>query len=138
MLSRLEEIIKRANPSCHIEYEELAMMNVKADEILYTQPFVYIEEFRQGEYGKTGFWKSKTARVELWFCKFCQMQNDAREREAIRGAIESEIVLPFITEYKKETSLWQPETWKWFTPPPRFDANEVSIMLQFDFKELKC
>jgi hypothetical protein len=138
MLAILEKIIQQANPSYNIEYEEVNMMNIKADEIKYTQPFVYIEEFRAGEYGKTGFFNSKTTRVELWCCKFCQMQNDAREREAIRAAIESEMVVPFIGEYKKETGLYQPETWKWYTPPPRFDANEVSIMLQFDFKELRC
>lgn len=114
------------------------MMNVKADEIRYAHPFVYIEEFRKGEYGKTGFWKSKTTSVELWFCRFCQMQNDAHERETIRSAIEGEIVVPFISEYKKEPGVQQPEVWKWYTPPPRFDANEVSILLQFDFKELTC
>ncbi|MCL1936999.1 MAG: hypothetical protein FWF52_01210 [Candidatus Azobacteroides sp.] len=114
------------------------MMNAKADEIKYSQPFAYIEEFRQGEYGKTGFWSSKTTRVEIWFCRFIQFQNNAIEREEIRNAIENEIVFPFIEEYKKETALKQPEKWKWFCSPPRFDANEVSIMLQFDFNELKC
>lgn len=138
MLSKLEEIINRANPSYFIEYEELSMMNVKADEIKYSQPFAYIEEFRQGEYGKEKYWNYKTARIEIWFCKFCQFENDARVRESIRDTIEAEIVLPFIQEYKKESGLYQPEKWNWFTPPPRFDANEVSIMLQFDFRLLKC
>jgi len=138
MLSKLEEIINNANSSYIVEYEELSMMNVKADEIKYSQPFAYIEEFRQGEYGKTGFWRNKTTKLEIWFCRFCQFENDARVREAIRDAIESEIILPFIEEYKKHTELVQPEKWNWFTPPPRFDSNEVSIMLQFDFKELKC
>jgi hypothetical protein len=140
MLSKLEEIIKRSNPSYLVEYEEVSMMNVKADEIKYKQPFAYIEEFRQGDYGKTvnRFWNSKNTRAEIWFCKFCQLENDARVREEMREAIEKEIVFPFMEEYKKESGLYQPETWKWFTPPPRFDANEVSIMLQFDFRELKC
>ncbi|MDR1459460.1 MAG: hypothetical protein LBI60_04535 [Bacteroidales bacterium] len=138
MLTKLEKIIRDANPSYHIEYEELSMMNVKADEIKYSEPFVYIEEFKQGEYGKAGYYNQKTTRVELWFCKFCQMQNDAREREAIRNTIENEIVLPFISGYKKQASLVQPQTWKWFTPPPRFDANEVSVILQFDYKEIIC
>ncbi|MDR0682026.1 MAG: hypothetical protein LBG15_09305 [Dysgonamonadaceae bacterium] len=138
MLSRLEEIIKRANPAYTVEYEELSMMNVSADEIKYTQPFAYIEEFTRGEYGKQRFYNQKTVEAQIWFCRFCQFQSTAREREAIREQIEAEIVLPFMEEYKKEAGLFQPETWKFFTPPPRFDANETSIMLQFDFKELKC
>lgn len=138
MLTQLESIINRANPLYLIEYEELSMMNVHADEIKYSQPFAYIEEFTQGRYGKEGYFNQKTVEVQIWFCKFCQFQNTAREREAIRKQIETEMVLPFMAEYKKETGLHNPETWKFFTPPPRFDANEVSIMLQFDFKELKC
>ncbi|MDR1454651.1 MAG: hypothetical protein LBJ01_03270 [Tannerella sp.] len=138
MLSKLEEIIRRANPSYHIEYEELSMMNVKADGIDSSRPFAYIEEFRQGEYGKTGFWRSKTTRLEIWFCRFCRFENDARVRDAIRGTIENEAVLPFIEEYKREPGLSQPDKWAWYTPPPRFDANEVSIMLQFDYKVLTC
>jgi hypothetical protein len=138
MLSTLEKIIKRANSLYRVEYEELNMMNVKADEIAYAQPFAYIEEFRQGEYGKTGYWRSKTTKAEVWFCRFCQMQNDARVRESVREAIEGEMILPFIAEYKKEEGLYQPETWRWYTPPPRFDANEVSVMLQFDYKTLLC
>jgi hypothetical protein len=138
MLSKLEEIIRRANPSYHIEYEELSMINVKADKIAYAQPFAYIEEFRQGEYGEGGYWKHKTTRVEIWFCRFCQLENDARVRESIRDTIEGEMVLPFIGEYKRESGLRQPKTWKWYTPIPRFDANEASIMLQFDHEVLIC
>ena len=138
MLSTLEKIISRANPEYRIEYEEAHMMNVKADGIEYACPFAYIEEFRQGEYGKTGYRNSKRTKIEVWFCRFCQHENDARIREAVRVSIESEIVLPFITEYKKETGLYQPEMWKWYTPPPRFDANEVWILLQFDYKTVVC
>lgn len=138
MLSKLEGIINRANSSYIIEYEELSMMNVNADEIKYSQPFAYIEEFTKGEYGKQRFFNQKTVEAQIWFCRFCQFENTARKRESIREQIESEIVLPFMEEYKKESELYQPETWKFFAPPPRFDANEVSIMLQFDFRELKC
>ena len=138
MLSKLEEIIKRANPSYLIEYEWPNRMNINADEIEYAQPFAYIEEFTHGEYGKTGYFRHKMTEVNLYFCRLCQFENTAREREAIREQIESEIVIPFMEEYKKETGLNQPERWKFFTPIPRFDANEVSIMLLFDFKELKC
>jgi hypothetical protein len=114
------------------------MMNVKADEIKRSQPFAYIEEFTKGEYGKQGFFNQKTVEAQVWFCRFSDMQNTAREREAIREQIEAEIVLPFMSEYKKESGLWQPATWKFFTPPPRFDANETTIMLLFDYKEIKC
>jgi hypothetical protein len=138
MLSKLEEIIKRVNPEYAVEYDELSMMNVRADEIAYTQPFAYIEEFTKGEYGKQGYFNQKTVEAQIWFCRFAQMQNTARERESLRKQIETEMIVPFMEEYKKESGLWQPQTWKFFTPPPRFDANEVSIMLQFDFKTLKC
>jgi hypothetical protein len=138
MLSTLEKIIKRANPSYNTEYEELSMMNVNADEIRYTQPFAYIEEFTRGEYGKQGYFNQKTVEAQIWFCRFSPAHNTAAQREAIRQQIESEIIIPFMQEYKKETTLRQPDTWKFFTPPPRFDANETSIILQFDYKEIKC
>ena len=114
------------------------MMNVRADGISYGQPFAYIEEFTRGEYGKQGYYRQKTVEVQIFFCRFCQLHNTAREREAIRAQIESEAVFPFMEEYKKESGLWQPEKWKFFIPIPRFDAHCISIMLLFDFKEIKC
>ena len=138
MLAKLEEIIKSVNSTCHVEYDEVHIANIKADELPYGQTFAYIEEFRHGEYGTTGYRKHKTTRVELWFCHFCPMHGSAREREALRAEIENTLILPFIAAYGKETRLLQPETWKWYAPPPRFDANEVAIMLQFDYKTLSC
>lgn len=113
-------------------------MNVKADAIKYSQPFAFIPEFLEGEYSKNGFYKQKITRMQVFFCRFCQYGNSANDRENLRKQIEHEVVIPFIEEYKKEIKLYQPEKWKFYYPIPMFDANEVSIMLQFDYSELSC
>lgn len=103
------------------------------------QGFCYIEEFRQGKYNKAVHgWFSKSTRVQLWFCKFGQLHADAIMREVLRGDIEQEIVLPFIKSINSLGQFKTIDTFEFFTPPPRFDANEVSIMLQFNLDEVSC
>lgn len=111
------------------QYEEAKMMNVQADEQAF--PCVFFEEYREGEY-RFRYYVTETTRVQLYFCKLCEASNTAAERERLRAEIKEEAVLPFIRAYNDSPLFAKIERWKFFTPPPRFDANEVSIMLQFD------
>ena len=115
-------------------YEEAAMMNIRADAIPRDSGFVYVEEFKEGTYEitKYGFLFKRT-RIRLYFCRFVDFQADAVERERIREQIEDEIVLPF---FKEITAADQNITEaRFYNPLPRFDANEVSIMLEFTATE---
>ena len=103
------------------------------------QGFCYIEEFRQGKYNKALHgWFSKSTKVQLWFCKIGQFHSDALKRELLRSDIEQEIVLPFIKQVNGTGLFKTIDTFEFFTPPPRFDMNEVSIMLQFNLDEVSC
>jgi hypothetical protein len=66
------------------------------------------------------------------------MHNTAIQRNAIRDQIESEVVLPFMDKYNASGIFQKVETFRFLTPLPRFDANEVSIMLEFDCKTTMC
>ena len=52
--------------------------------------------------------------------------------------IKSEVVKPFMNAYNASGKFDVVDTFKFYTPLPRFDANEVSIMLQFDCKQNMC
>lgn len=138
MLEKIKEILNRANCSYKVIYEEAHMMNVKADEIGRCDSFVYIEEFIRGQYTQEAYRKTKTMQVQVYFSRFTEMQNDATEREALRQRIEDEIVEPFMEEYEKSGIFEAVTTWSIFYPLPRWDANEVSVMLQFPCKVIRC
>lgn len=119
-------------PLYPVEYEEMRMMNLKADEKSSDSRFAYIEEFVEGNYVKTKFIPQKTTVAQIYFCRFIEFGGTAIEREAIRSQIEREIIFPFIEAYNDSHLFDKVQDWKFFTPPPRFDANEISVMLQFN------
>ena len=116
-------------PGYTFRFDERAMFNVNAD----NQPFpcIFFEEYREGIY-LTKYMFKKSTRAELYFSKLCLMENDATERETLRETIEVEAVRPFIKLYNESLLFEKVSSWKFYTPPPRFDANEVSVMLQWD------
>lgn len=138
MITLLKNIIKAANPAYKVEFEESSMMNIKADGYKRGDKFAYIEEYRQGRYMKESFVNKKSTVVQIYFCQFTKLQNDADKREEVRMQIESEMVLPFMETFNKSGKFEKVDIWQFFTPLPRFDANEVSIMLQFDLKQTIC
>lgn len=111
-------------------FEERKMFNVVADNTL--MPCVFLEEYRDGRYNvKFGIKKHTT--VQLSFMKLCPFDGDAIDREAQRNTIEVEAVIPFIESFNNLRPFQEElQEFKFFTPPPRFDTNEVSIMLQFE------
>lgn len=136
MMNELIALLNAANSDYSATYEESSMQNIVVDGI--TSKFVYIEEFRQGRYYKDRFIRKKSTIVQIWFCKFCEMHNMASEREELRDSIESEIVIQFMKLYNESPIFENVDEFKFFTPPPRFDANEVSIMIEFNCTERKC
>lgn len=138
MISELKNIIDSVGSGYIVSFEESKMMNVKADEYPLGAKFAYIEEYISGSYTKEKFFHKKILQLQVYFCMFTELQVDAIEREAIREQIESEIVIPFMEKYNASGIFDKVDTFKFMTPLPRFDANEVSIMLQFDCKKAKC
>ena len=140
-LKTLIESIEDGNtlsPLYPVEYEENKMMNLKADEKSLDARFAYIEEFVQGSYTRPKFVFQKITQVQIYFCRFAEFQNSAMDRENLRNQIESEIVRPFMNAYNDSGIFDRVDNFKFYTPLPRFDANEVSIMLQFDCKQNIC
>ena len=120
-------------PRYSFQFEDQKMMNVTAD----NQPFpcVFFEEYTNGSYN-VKFGINKKTIVQLYFMRLQKdVSTNAIDREALRNQIESEAVLPFIRSIGTLRPFREEMTeFKFFTPPPRFDANEVSIMLQFECK----
>ena len=139
MLEKLEEIIKQSNPNYVVDYEESSMMNVKADEMPVDRAGVYIEEFRRGKFVDLRFReKAKQVVIQIYFFRFVQFQNNAIEREKVRERIENEIVLPFIENYNNSSAFESVPEFGVHYPMPRFDANEVSVMLEFNCIMKQC
>lgn len=135
VLQTIEQLCSQI-PGYSFAFEEGAMFNVDADNSPF--PCIFFEEYREGTY-RTQHYLEKVTRIQLYFCKLCEAGNTAVERERIREQIEEEAVKPFIRLYNANPQLFANVTdWKFFTPPPRFDANEVSIMLQFDARLTGC
>ena len=76
--------------------------------------------------------------MQIYFCKFTDLDNTASEREAIRNTIESEMILPLIDKLRISTFIDKNAEISFYNPGPRFDAHEVSVMLQFDNKKVIC
>jgi hypothetical protein len=139
MLNKITEIIKAANPSYTVIYEEKHMMNVRADELQRNAGFAYIEEFIRGRYQQERYRPaSKTMQMQIYFSRFADMHADAMTREALRTQIETEIILPFMKQYEKSAYFNPVDAWNIYYPFPRWDANEVSVMLEFGCKVQVC
>jgi len=138
MINKLLTILQEAVPSYEVSFEESRMMNVAADTIERYKGFAYIEEYRQGYYSFRGYKKTRTTRIQIYFCKFVDFQDNAINRELMREKIEEEAVLPFITRMNENDNFKQIERFDIGTPLPRFDANEVSIKLEFDLTSTIC
>lgn len=127
LVQEIQTIAESLNYS--FQYEEAKMMNVQADNQVF--PCVFFEEVRNGKY-LLSYGEKKQTKVNIYFMKLCQMQDTAVSRETIRNTIDSEAVIPFIKAIQLVAGLEFGSEFLFDTPPPRFDSNEVSIMLSFD------
>lgn len=166
IITLIRDIVKMVNPLAVFECDQARMLNVKVDTMerfvtdsdgnRVSSDFVYVEEPTTGYYDTPyrGYPTQRTI-MQVYFCKFEPMANDAYKgntkfsknsptvgRLELKSQIEEQMVRPFLYLLKTSQLVKQyPEimnTVRVLYPSPRFDANEVSVGLEFTFKQDWC
>ena len=165
-ITLIRDIVKMVNPLAVFECDQARMLNVKVDTMerfvtdsdgnRVSSDFVYVEEPTTGYYDTPyrGYPTQRTI-MQIYFCKFEPMANDAYKgdtkfsknsptvgRLELKSQIEEQMVRPFLYLLKTSQLVKQyPEimnTVRVLYPSARFDANEVSVGLEFTFKQDWC
>lgn len=166
IITLIRDMVKMVNPLAVFECDQARMLNVKVDTMerfvtdsdgnRVSSDFVYVEEPTTGYYDTPyrGYPTQRTI-MQVYFCKFEPMANDAYKgdtkfsknsptigRLELKNQIEEQMVRPFLYLLKNSQLVKQfPEimsTVRVLYPSPRFDANEVSVGLEFTFKQDWC
>lgn len=166
IITLIRDMVKMVNPLAVFECDQARMLNVKVDTMerfvtdsdgnRTSSDFVYVEEPTTGYYD-TPYRDYPTQRtiMQVYFCKFEPMANDAYKgdtkfsqnsptigRLELKNQIEEQMVRPFLYLLKTSQLVKQyPEimnTVRVLYPSARFDANEVSVGLEFTFKQDWC
>lgn len=166
IITIIRDMVKMINPRAVFECDQARMLNVKVDTMerfvtdsdgnRVSSDFVYVEEPTTGYYD-TPYRGHPTQRtiMQVYFCKFEPMANDAYKgdtkfsqnsptigRLELKSQIEEQMVRPFLYLLKTSQLVKQyPEimnTVRVLYPSSRFDANEVSVGLEFTFKQDWC
>lgn len=166
IITIIRDMVKIINPLAVFECDQARMLNVKVDTMerfvtdsdgnRVSSDFVYVEEPTTGYYDTPyrGYPTQRTI-MQVYFCKFEPMANDAYKgntkfsqnsptigRLELKNQIEEQMVRPFLYLLKTSQLVKQyPEimnTVRVLYPSARFDANEVSVGLEFTFKQDWC
>lgn len=166
IITLIRNMVKMVNPLAVFECDQARMLNVKVDTMerfvtdsdgnRVSSDFVYVEEPTTGYYDTPyrGYPTQRTI-MQVYFCKFEPMANDAYKgdtkfsknsptigRLELKKQIEEQMVRPFLYLLKNSQLVKQfPEimsTVRVLYPSSRFDANEVSVGLEFTFKQDWC
>jgi hypothetical protein len=166
IITIIRNMVKMINPLAVFECDQARMLNVKVDTMerfvtdsdgnRVSSDFVYVEEPTTGYYDTPyrGYPTQRTI-MQVYFCKFEPMANDAYKgntkfsknsptvgRLELKSQIEEQMVRPFLYLLKTSQLVKQyPEimnTVRVLYPSARFDANEVSVGLEFTFKQDWC
>lgn len=166
IITLIRNMVKMVNPLAVFECDQARMLNVKVDTMerfvtdsdgnQTSSDFVYVEEPTTGYYDTPyrGYPTQRTI-MQVYFCKFEPMANDAYKgdtkfsknsptigRLELKSQIEEQMVRPFLYLLKNSQLVKQyPEimnTVRVLYPSSRFDANEVSVGLEFTFKQDWC
>ena len=166
IITLIRNMVKVINPLAVFECDQARMLNVKVDTMerfvtdsdgnRVSSDFVYVEEPTTGYYDTPyrGYPTQRTI-MQVYFCKFEPMANDAYKgntkfsknsptvgRLELKSQIEEQMVRPFLYLLKTSQLVKQyPEimnTVRVLYPSARFDANEVSVGLEFTFKQDWC
>lgn len=137
MLEKIKNIIEQANADYVVEYDEGNMFNVRADGFARGTKYAYIEEFKEGEIDMQGFFEKDKLRLNIYFSEIPKEELNAIGREQIREAIKAEIVKPFIKAFIDSPHFSSNKLFKYYYPLSRFDANEISVMLDFECELLE-
>lgn len=166
IITLIRNMVKMVNPLAVFECDQSRMLNVKVDTMerfvtdsdgnRVSSDFVYVEEPTTGYYDTPyrGYPTQRTI-MQVYFCKFEPMANDAYKgdtkfsknsptigRLELKNQIEEHMVRPFLYLLKNSQLVKQyPDimnTVRVLYPSARFDANEVSVGLEFTFKQDWC
>ncbi len=166
IITLIHNLVKMVNPLAVFECDQARMLNVKVDTMerfvtdsdgnQTSSDFVYVEEPTTGYYDTPyrGYPTQRTI-MQVYFCKFEPMANDAYKgdtkfsknsptigRLELKNQIEEQMVRPFLYLLKNSQLVKQyPDimnTVRVLYPSARFDANEVSVGLEFTFKQDWC
>lgn len=166
IITLIRNMVKMVNPLAVFECDQARMLNVKVDTTerfvtdsdgnRVSSDFVYVEEPTTGYYDTPyrGYPTQRTI-MQVYFCKFEPMANDAYKgdtkfsknshtigRLELKNQIEEQMVRPFLYLLKNSQLVKQyPDimnTVRVLYPSARFDANEVSVGLEFTFKQDWC
>ena len=166
IITIIRNMVKMVNPLAVFECDQARMLNVKVDTMerfvtdsdgnRASSDFVYVEEPTTGYYDTPyrGYPTQRTI-MQVYFCKFEPMANDAYKgdtkfsknsptigRLELKNQIEEQMVRPFLYLLKTSQLVKQyPDimnTVRVLYPSSRFDANEVSVGLEFTFKQDWC
>lgn len=166
IITLIRNMVKMVNPLAVFECDQARMLNVKVDTMerfvtdsdgnQTSSDFVYVEEPTTGYYDTPyrGYPTQRTI-MQVYFCKFEPMANDAYKgdtkfsknsptvgRLELKSQIEEQMVRPFLYLLKNSQLVKQyPDimnTVRVLYPSARFDANEVSVGLEFTFKQDWC
>lgn len=166
IITIIRNMVKMVSPLAVFECDQARMLNVKVDTMerfvtdsdgnRTSSDFVYVEEPTTGYYDTPyrGYPTQRTI-MQIYFCKFEPMANDAYKgdtkfsknsptvgRLELKSQIEEQMVRPFLYLLKTSRLVKQfPEimnTVRVLYPSARFDANEVSVGLEFTFKQDWC
>lgn len=166
IITLIRNMVKMVNPLAVFECDQARMLNVKVDTMerfvtdsdgnQTSSDFVYVEEPTTGYYDTPyrGYPTQRTI-MQVYFCKFEPMANDAYKgdtkfsknsptigRLELKNQIEEQMVRPFLYLLKSSPLVLRyPDimnTVRVLYPSPRFDANEVSVGLEFTFKQDWC
>lgn len=137
MVKKIKNIIEQANADYVVEYDEGNMFNIRADGFARGTKYAYIEEFKEGEIDMQGYFEKDKLRLNIYFSEIPEQELNAIGREQIREAIKAEIVKPFIKAFIDSPHFSSNKLFKYYYPLSRFDANEVSVMIDFECELIK-
>lgn len=149
-------LVQRIDPEIIFEADLASMINVKIDTVTRDKTFVYVEEPKNGNFNMVRRTReSQALTLNLYFCRFEPFQNTSYEgdtafsdasntvpRTTILDGIEHGLVYPFLYLLKYSPYVQRfPDAFQQITllyPESRFDANEVSVGLQFRLQVDVC
>lgn len=133
--TELRDVIARVLPEWEVTVNEQKMLNVMADDIERCQGFAYVEEFAQSVISYEKFGKTETYTHNVYFCVLGEFDTTAEQREYIRQERIAGAVADVVRELHNTYGV---EKFRQDFFPRGFDANEVTIHLQFSITSRRC
>jgi hypothetical protein len=142
MLAELKQLIINAGITYPVTYEEAMFYNaIDTDEKLTDTYHILIEEFVNADLirDKGSFMETVKAQVYFFYIpeKIATSDTTAEEREAKREELKDNGVYPLADKLRYEGAN-QTKTFRISYPIPRFDCEEIGVLLEFDWKKPVC